>query len=72
MSINYMVLIFLLSLPVLIAIDNNKMKIALLIFILLMLPVLLGVYTDSFDLASATQWFFWIFSMVFLKSRRIF
>lgn len=71
MSINLMILNFLLLMPVLIAIDNDKIKIALLIFIFLMLPVLVGICANKFDFVSATQWIFWLLSIFFLKYLKV-
>ena len=67
MSINEIISIFIYMLPILIALDKDKLTTALFLFIFLMTPILLKIYNNNFEFLVLMQLIFWIISLVFLK-----
>ena len=72
MPIIDIVLVLTYMLPVLFALDKNKLKAALLLFIFLMVPIFLKIYVVNFEYFAPTQIIFWSLSVVFLKFFKLF
>ncbi len=54
-------------LPILIFLDKNKLKIAFVVFVFLMIPILLKIYIDVFEFLVLAQFVCWIASFVVVK-----
>ena len=67
MTIKDVLLIIFYVLPVFIALDKNKLKVALLTFIILIIPIYLNIYIDNFDFFALSQLGCWIISMIILR-----
>ena len=60
-------LVFTYMLPVLYALDKNKLKVALLIFFFLMIPIFSKIHVDNLEYFAFIQLIFWVLSIAFLK-----
>jgi hypothetical protein len=67
MPISEVILIFIYMLPVLFFLDKNKLKIAFIIFVFLMIPILLKIYISGFEFLVLAQFVCWTASFVLVR-----